>query len=625
MCFAIGIIGPYWAFYLNTSLLFLDYSVPGVIFLLFVLVLVFNVLLRLVSKKLALKTGELVLVTAMMLVGGAVTTMGLVGYLVPNISAPYYFATPSNQWQEKLWPALAGWMSPLDKGGGTSAIDRFYGGLKPGEPIPWAPWIKPLLCWAIFLAALYLCMTAIMTIVRKQWVDYERLTFPIAQVPQALCTSAAHPAARSSIFRSFLFWAGFAIPFLLGSVRALNGYFPSVPDIPIYTSLKGVIRFHIYLSFAVLGFTFLIPNRVAFSLWFLNLISWLVRYQTQKYGLDMQEKLSGYGASDYPIMAHMGMGAMLVFVAAGLWLSRAHLGRVLRCSLGIGDTGYDADEPCSYRTALVLFVATSTVMLVWLRFSGLSVVYAIVFLVLAMAIFYGLTRIVAQCGVSVTISPMIAPCLVTSTVGSANVTARGIGSLTMAWTWCSDIRTTVMSSAAHGMYLARRKARGLMWAMMVGIAIAAVTSTLYTIYLGYRHGALNLHSWFFIAGPKMVFNWGFHEIESGRGPNAQGLLWTGVGGAIMVALVLAQRMLFWWPIHPVGFIICSVSWTDRLWLPIFLAWFVKVLVVRLGGNRMFRMARGFFLGMILGQFTMAGFWAVVDTIMNKLNNSVHWI
>ena len=113
-------------------------------------------------------------------------TMGLVGYLVPNIPAPYYFATPSNRWQAKLWPHLAGWMSPLDRGGGTSAIEKFYVGLKPGESIPWGPWVKPLLLWSVFLGALYLCMVSIVTLVRKQWVDCERLSFPIAQVPQAL-------------------------------------------------------------------------------------------------------------------------------------------------------------------------------------------------------------------------------------------------------------------------------------------------------------------------------------------------------------------------------------------------------------------------------------------------------
>lgn len=104
-----------------------------------------------------------------------------------------------------------------------------------------------------------------------------------------------------------------------------------------------------------------------------------------------------------------------------------------------------------------------------------------------------------------------------------------------------------------------------------------------------------------------------------------GLTWTGVGAAIMLLLVVAQRRLFWWPIHPVGFIICSVYWTDALWLSIFLAWLAKLVVVNFGGPAMYRKARLFFLGMVLGQFTVAGVWALVDTFADSFGNSIFWI
>jgi len=404
----------------------------------------------------------------------------------------------------------------------------------------------------------------------------------------------------------------------------MSRYFDIVPWIPLRVLIRGPMLFIVNISFVVLGFTFLIPNRVALSLWLLNLISWGTRYYILKYGLEMQEHSSIYGAANHPITAHIGVGAMMIFVLASLWVSRQHLRRVLRCALGVGDRSYDTEEPCSYRTALVLLVVTLIVMLVWLRAAGLGVAHGALFLAVAMAIFYGLTRLVAQCGVSVAITPMIAPGVVTSAVGGANITARGLGAITMSWVWCSDIRTTVMSSAAHGMYLARRKARGLLWTMMLAVALTAVTSTLYTIYLGYHSGALNLSGWAFMNGPKQVFKWGLYEIEYGAGPNPEALFWTGVGAAVMAGLVLAQRTLFWWPIHPVGFIICSVIWTDWLWFTIMLAWLIKIVVVRLGGNRMYRAARRVFLGMILGQITVAGVFAVVDTCAQKFGNLIFW-
>ncbi|MCK4374524.1 MAG: hypothetical protein KAX19_04315, partial [Candidatus Brocadiae bacterium] len=92
MCVVIGLAGPYWTFYLHSSTLFLDYSVAGATFLLFLLVLVVNGVLGQFWRPLALRPHELLVVTAMMLIAGAITTMGLVGYLIPNISAPYYLA-----------------------------------------------------------------------------------------------------------------------------------------------------------------------------------------------------------------------------------------------------------------------------------------------------------------------------------------------------------------------------------------------------------------------------------------------------------------------------------------------------------------------------------------------------
>jgi len=158
--------------------------------------------------------------------------------------------------------------------------------------------------------------------------------------------------------------------------------------------------------------------------------------------------------------------------------------------------------------------------------------------------------------------------------------------------------------------------------MMLGIVIAAATATLLTICFGYAKGAANLHTWFFLRAPVFTFDWGLYGIEHGAGPNMQGHFWAAVAAAIMGALMLAQRALFWWPIHPVGFIVCSVEWTDHYWFSIFLAWLIKSLLVRLGGNRALRLGRRFFLGMILGQYTAAGVWAVIDTITGKFFNQV---
>jgi hypothetical protein len=62
-----------------------------------------------------------------------------------------------------------------------------------------------------------------------------------------------------------------------------------------------------------------------------------------------------------------------------------------------------------------------------------------------------------------------------------------------------------------------------------------------------------------------------------------------------------------------------------LWFSIFLAWIAKLVVVSVGGPTTYRKARLFFLGMVLGQFTVAGVWALVDTFTNSFGNAIFWI
>jgi hypothetical protein len=158
--------------------------------------------------------------------------------------------------------------------------------------------------------------------------------------------------------------------------------------------------------------------------------------------------------------------------------------------------------------------------------------------------------------------------------------------------------------------------------LFLASAITFVTATLATIWFGYRVGAANLDSWFFFSGPRAAFGWGLREITAGAQPHPGAFSWVAVGAAIMGALVVAHRSLYWWPIHPVGFIICSVFWSDVMWLTVFLGWLIKVIVAKIGGNRLLGKARWFFLGMILGQFSVAGVWAMFDLVTGTTYHSI---
>ena len=89
-----------------------------------------------------------------------------------------------------------------------------------------------------------------------------------------------------------------------------------------------------------------------------------------------------------------------------------------------------------------------------------------------------------------------------------------------------------------------------------------------------------------------------------------------LGGGFAVSLFLmAMRTAFlWWPFHPVGLAVSS-SWAmNYMWFPLFIAWVAKAAILRSSGLKGYRTALPFFLGLVLGEFVIGGFWNLVGLI-----------
>ena len=93
----------------------------------------------------------------------------------------------------------------------------------------------------------------------------------------------------------------------------------------------------------------------------------------------------------------------------------------------------------------------------------------------------------------------------------------------------------------------------------------------------------------------------------------------------MALLMWARQRLLWWPLHPIGYPIGAVWLMDQLWFSIAIAWLLKLVVMKYGGPSLFRRARPFFLGLIIGQFFIAGLWLIIDFFTGMTDNVVFWI
>ena len=90
----------------------------------------------------------------------------------------------------------------------------------------------------------------------------------------------------------------------------------------------------------------------------------------------------------------------------------------------------------------------------------------------------------------------------------------------------------------------------------------------------------------------------------------------------MALLIYLRHHFLWWPLHPLGFAVSASNVTSRAWFSIFLGSMIKASLLKYGGVRLYLALRPFFLGMILGQITCAGFWIVLDLFAGGSGNRV---
>ena len=610
LCACLGAGEQWGVLIIHGSALCADFSTGGAIFLFFVLVFVLNGILRLTSRELAFSRTELITVYAMMIVAAAIPSWGFVMNLLPLLAGVFYYATPENQWADHLHGSLNEWLVPTDE----FAIRKFFEGLSHGERLPLTPWLKPFLLWGSFIIAAYFAMMCIMTIMRKQWVERERLLYPLTQLPLDM-TQEGDEAIP--FWRNRLMWIGFALPVILNSINALHSYIPVVPQIHprFWFFMLGRSQWVVLEPrYEVIGLAFLLSLDVSLSLWLFSFLAlWqqaIFRYLGWSLG-----RPEPYGDPGIPAVSNQALGAMIVLVLSGLWFGRRHIWNVLRKAFANAGDVDDGDEAVSYRTAVFGAIAGTLYVAIVLKFSGLTVPQVAIFLFASFIVLVALTRIVAQCGLAYGRAPVIPASFTLHTVGSRSLGRSGMTALALSFSWIADVRTIVMTSTANSLKLAdsvKVNKRRLFWALQVAIVVCLISSAWGALYLGYRHGGINLSSWQFGWLSSYTYNWATNALKTGVEVTSTDFIFIGIGALAMITVTFLQHLFFWWPLHPIGLAIGLTHPVFHTWFSVFLAWLLKLVIVKLGGIKLYRRARPFFLGMVLGVFTSAGVWLVID-------------
>ena len=365
MALFIGLVLPYTNMIIKGSLLAHNLNTPAALFVFFIYVGIVNVILGIIRRQYALSPPELAVVYIMAMLATAIPTIGFSEYLLPIVAGIYYYASPENKWEEIIHPYVPKWIAPQD----PEAIRYFYEGLPEGLSVPWNVWIEPILYWCLFIIASYWVSICLMVIVRRQWIENEKLLYPLVQVPLEMMRDEERGGSNSEkrswvkpFFKNPVMWIGFSIPFLLGSYSALYNYFPFIPGMSQFSDqgiLTGQFTFFrnttvliVMFNLGLVGFAYLLSRDVALGLWLFFLVSNIERGVFNILGIQSAEKLSRFANSSGPYLAHQAMGAMIVLVLSGLWMGRSHLKGVFSKAFKGDEAVDDRDEILSYRTAV---------------------------------------------------------------------------------------------------------------------------------------------------------------------------------------------------------------------------------------------------------------------------------
>lgn len=85
---------------------------------------------------------------------------------------------------------------------------------------------------------------------------------------------------------------------------------------------------------------------------------------------------------------------------------------------------------------------------------------------------------------------------------------------------------------------------------------------------------------------------------------------------------LARSRFLWFPLHPLGYLLCLTYPMNMLWFSIFTGWLTKTLVIRFGGNNHYQRLIPSFLGLALGDITMMIFWLIVDALASRMGHQL---
>lgn len=574
-----------------------------------VLLIILNGLIRRWIPRWVFSQGELITIYVMLNIGAALVGHDSLQILVSMMPFASYFATPENKWNTLFVNKLPDWLVVKD----PIAVKNFYRGGNLYDPANYTPWIVPVLWWSAFvlvLLGMFLCMNVLL---RKQWTEREKLSYPLVQLPLDLTAEGA------PLFREKLLWYGLAIAVVIDVWNGLSALYPSMPAIPIklgdqsrYFTTRpwnsiGWLPTQFY-PFGI-GLGMLLPVDLLFSCWFFFWVWKMERILTAAFGYETVRGM--------PFVNEQSFGAYMGICIFAILVSRRHFIELGKHFVGAKSSIDDKGEPISYRAAM-WFVLLGMVFLIYFsRRAGLSASIIIPFFVIYFAMCIAITRMRAELGPPAHDLHYAGPDqIIVNFVGPKEMSTQNLSILSLYWWFNRAYRSHAMPFQLEGFKMAERTKmsyRGLFAAMAIAGVVGTFAAFWVILHLLYQYGAISSS----IGPPNVPLIFGSEPFNRLDGwlkiqmpTDVNRAIAVAVGFAVTMVLNSLRMKIGWFPFHPVGFAVSS-SWSMHLlWLPLFIAWAIKLTILRYGGLKLYKQALPFFLGLILGECMVGSFWTI---------------
>jgi hypothetical protein len=156
----------------------------------------------------------------------------------------------------------------------------------------------------------------------------------------------------------------------------------------------------------------------------------------------------------------------------------------------------------------------------------------------------------------------------------------------------------LVHAARLGDHLHARRGR-LAWAVGLSLIVGVFVTVGYSLFLGYTRGAYNFDDYPFTRYPPRVYDALVKTLKNDVTWERERYLFFPLGVALYALLNFLRYRFPWWPLHPIGLIVPPTHAVHSMF-SLFVAWGVKIVLLRVGGVGLYRRCRPFFLGLIVG-------------------------